>query len=160
MTEKSLTQKQPAACRTHWQTLPLLPVVQGFVNDALFYVYFICSWWKQLPPRQVRQHVNLFPEVEQVAESRDRITSRQQPLTFFSFLPKLRPGVPFSTTMHEMPLGPGPPVRHMTTQMSDSPPPLMKACGVGEGCTGLRECMSSPSLPSRKILEVLPTTGH
>jgi len=26
--------------------------------------------------------------------------------TFFSFPPKLSPGVPFSTTKHEMPLGP------------------------------------------------------
>lgn len=35
--------------------------------------------------------------------------------TFFSFLPKLRPGVPFSTTRHEMPFGPFPPVLHITT---------------------------------------------
>lgn len=35
--------------------------------------------------------------------------------TFFSFLPKLRPGVPFSTTKQEMPFGPLPPVLHITT---------------------------------------------
>ncbi|MNT98743.1 hypothetical protein D3C72_2413950 [compost metagenome] len=32
-----------------------------------------------------------------------------------SCLPKDRPGVPFSTTMQEMPLGPGSPVRTMQT---------------------------------------------
>lgn len=53
---------------------------------------------------------------------------KTKPLTFFSFLPKLSPGVPFSSTRQEMPLGPGPPVRHMTTYTSASPPPLMKAC--------------------------------
>lgn len=53
---------------------------------------------------------------------------KTKPLTFFSFLPKLSPGVPFSSTRQEMPLGPGPPVRHMTTYTSVSPPPLMKAC--------------------------------
>ena len=31
--------------------------------------------------------------------------------SFFSFLPKDRPGVPFSTTRQEMPCGPSPPVR-------------------------------------------------
>ena len=35
--------------------------------------------------------------------------------SFCSFLPKDRPGVPFSTTRQEMPLGPGPPVRSITT---------------------------------------------
>lgn len=47
--------------------------------------------------------------------------------TFFSFLPKLSPGAPFSTTRQEMPLGPFPPVRHITMYTSVSPPPLMKA---------------------------------
>lgn len=37
------------------------------------------------------------------------------------------PGVPFSTTIHEMPPGPGAPVRHMTRYRSLTPPPLMKA---------------------------------
>lgn len=54
--------------------------------------------------------------------------AQTKPLTFFSFLPKLSPGIPFSSTRQEMPLGPGPPVRHMTTYTSVSPPPLMKAC--------------------------------
>ena len=31
-----------------------------------------------------------------------------------SLLPKARPGLPFSTAMHEMPLGPAPPVRAIT----------------------------------------------
>lgn len=53
---------------------------------------------------------------------------KSKSLTFLSFLPKLSPGVPFSSTRQEMPLGPGPPVRHMTTYTSVSPPPLMKAC--------------------------------
>lgn len=47
--------------------------------------------------------------------------------TFLSFLPKLRPLVPFSTATHEIPLGPLPPVRHITILMSVSPPPLIKA---------------------------------
>lgn len=50
--------------------------------------------------------------------------------TFFSFLPKLRPGAPFSTTRQEMPFGPLAPVRHITTYRSVSPPPLMKAWKV------------------------------
>lgn len=37
---------------------------------------------------------------------------------FFSCAPKLKPGVPFSTSSREMPLGPGPPVRHMTKYTS------------------------------------------
>ena len=35
--------------------------------------------------------------------------------SFFSFLPKDRPSVSLGTTRVEMPLGPSPPVRHMTT---------------------------------------------
>ncbi len=35
--------------------------------------------------------------------------------SFFSCLPKLRPGVPFSMTSVEMPFGPSPPVRTMQT---------------------------------------------
>jgi hypothetical protein len=35
--------------------------------------------------------------------------------SFFSRLPKDRPGVPFSTTTELMPAGPSPPVRHITT---------------------------------------------
>lgn len=50
------------------------------------------------------------------------------PATFFSFLPKLSPGVSFSTTTQEIPLGPFLPVRHITMYTSVSPPPLMKAC--------------------------------
>ena len=37
-----------------------------------------------------------------------------QPI-FFSCAPNERPGVPASTTSAEMPFGPGPPVRTMTT---------------------------------------------
>ena len=39
--------------------------------------------------------------------------------SFFSWAPKLRPGVPFSTTMQEMPAGPSSPVRTMHTSTSD-----------------------------------------
>jgi hypothetical protein len=35
--------------------------------------------------------------------------------SFFSWAPKVSPGVPFSTAMHEMPFGPSPPVRTMQT---------------------------------------------
>ena len=35
--------------------------------------------------------------------------------SFFSCAPKERPGVPFSTTMQEMPRGPASPVRAITT---------------------------------------------
>ena len=35
--------------------------------------------------------------------------------SFFSGAPNDRPGVPFSTTMHEMPRGPRSPVRTITT---------------------------------------------
>jgi hypothetical protein len=35
--------------------------------------------------------------------------------SFFSCAPNERPDVPFSTTMQEMPRGPSPPVRAMTT---------------------------------------------
>ena len=35
--------------------------------------------------------------------------------SFFSCAPNDRPGVPFSTTMQEMPFGPAPPVRTMQT---------------------------------------------
>ena len=35
--------------------------------------------------------------------------------SFFSGAPKERPGVPFSTTMQEMPRGPASPVRAITT---------------------------------------------
>jgi len=35
--------------------------------------------------------------------------------SFFSWAPNDRPGVPFSTAMQEMPLGPAPPVRIMQT---------------------------------------------
>ena len=34
--------------------------------------------------------------------------------SFFSCLPKVSPGVSLGTTRVEMPLGPAPPVRHMT----------------------------------------------
>ena len=42
------------------------------------------------------------------------------PATFFSLLPKLIPGVSFSTTTQEIPLGPFPPVRHITMYTSVS----------------------------------------
>ena len=35
--------------------------------------------------------------------------------SFFSWTPKVRPGVSRSTAMHEMPSAPGPPVRTMQT---------------------------------------------
>lgn len=46
---------------------------------------------------------------------------------FFSCAPNERPGAPFSTMRHEMPAGPGPPVRAMTRYTSARPPPEMKA---------------------------------
>ena len=47
--------------------------------------------------------------------------------SFCSGAPYDSPGVPFSTTRHEMPRGPPSPVRTMQTYTSETPPPEMKA---------------------------------
>ena len=47
-----------------------------------------------------------------------------QPI-FCSSAPKLSPGVSFSTTNAEMPRGPSPPVRAITTYTSEDPAPEM-----------------------------------
>jgi len=57
-----------------------------------------------------------------VAEIDHRGRLRFQP-SFFSFLPKERPGVPFSTTMQEMPCGPHA-GRSMHVDIARAPPEM------------------------------------
>jgi hypothetical protein len=51
--------------------------------------------------------------------------------SFFSFLPNLSPGVPFSTSRHDTPPAPAPPVRHITMYTSTQlPHSLHPACAA------------------------------
>lgn len=58
--------------------------------------------------------IRLATGTRQFSKITARVGWAFQPI-FFSLAPKERPGVPFSTTMVEMPDGPASPVRTITT---------------------------------------------
>ncbi len=71
-----------------------------------------------------------------------------------SGLPKLRPGVPFSTTTQLTPRGPSSPVRTIVTYRSDTPPPEMNAlepfsryCALLDGSARVRSAAASEPEP-------------
>lgn len=117
-----LTNVNPAsiqAFHSDGESLPFLTKSVGHWNSTI--LKYHRSGWLRVPTHLENTENQLsdglfLPPTGYLQTLRSEQTNLTPMIsTFFSFLPKLRPGVPFSTTRQEIPFGPLLPVLHITT---------------------------------------------